>query len=465
MAGKRPNVILIAIECLRPDHMGLYGYRHQTTPHLDRFAQGGTVFENAISPHIPTTPAFGSMLTGRDCFGTDTVALRHKGSMAPDAPTLPEVLREGGYDTLCVGFARNPAVRGFAEHLDFLSWGGWQDRPLRKAENLCKVALPRLRRFAASEKPFFLLLRYMDPHTPYLPPAPFDRAFYTGNEFDPTNKSMEPVLGFKPLADYFATWMPPGVTDADYVVAQYDGEIAYMDSCLQDLLDEIAALGLEEDTLVVIVGDHGETLCEHDCYFDHHGLYECTLRVPLVLRMPGRIPAGLRLPGSAALMDVTPTVLDFLGIRPPVRFEGQSLLPDMMGQERAARSEFYITECTWMRKHGWRTPEWKLIHALEPDFHFKAEVELYNLVDDPGENRNLAQQRPEVVASLEARMQAHIARREKETGRPNPMHTNPHWHGVSEVSRPFVSSQEAYDTLHAGQRGAAEPVQDREPKK
>jgi hypothetical protein len=110
-----------------------------------------------------------------------------------------------------------------------------------------------------------------------------------------------------------------------------------------------------------------------------------------------------------------------------------------------------------MRKHGWRTPEWKLIRALEPDFHFKPEVELYNLIKDPDENNNVAEQEPEVVAMLTARMEAHIAKRTRETGRENPMYTNLNWHGKG--TGPFKSSQEAYDTMHIGSPKAAQKLQ------
>jgi len=273
---------------------------------------------------------------------------------------------------------------------------------------------------------------------------------------------MDPVFAFKPFADYFATWMPPGVTDKDYIIAQYDGAVAYMDACIRNIFAQVSALGLDENTLIVLDSDHGETLYDHDCYFDHHGLYECTLRVPLVFRMPGRVPAGLRLSGYATLMDVTPTILDILGIPTDLPFDGQSLLPEMQGTPRRPTVESYLTEATWMRKHGWRTPEWKLIRALEPDFHFKPEIELYNLIEDPGESRNLAPDEPEVVEFLQNRMSAWIARREKETGRTNPMLTNPRWHGCKGVTGPFQSSQQAYDSLHIGDVGTAARLQARE---
>ena len=155
---------------------------------------------------------------------------------------------------------------------------------------------------------------------------------------------------------------------------------------------------------------------------------------------------------------------DPLGIRTKIKFDGRSLVPEMKGRRpRQSDTEFYITECTWMRKHGWRTPEWKLIHALEPDFHFKPEVELYNLIDDPEESVNLAGKEKAVVAMLEERMQAWIAKREKATGRPNPIYTNLDWHGQG--CGPFTSSQQAYDTMHIGDPEAARKLQAGQAKK
>ena len=109
-----------------------------------------------------------------------------------------------------------------------------------KAQNLNNVAIPELERLHKAKQPFLLFLRHLDPHTPYLPPAPFERMFYHGNECDPKNHSMDPVMAFKPFRDYFASWMPPGITDKDYVNAQYDGEVAYMDACIQSIFTTLA---------------------------------------------------------------------------------------------------------------------------------------------------------------------------------------------------------------------------------
>jgi arylsulfatase A-like enzyme len=300
----------------------------------------------------------------------------------------------------------------------------------------------------------------MDPHAPYLPPPPYERAFYHGNETDPKNESMQPVMDFKPFRDFFASWMPPGITDKEYVIAQYDGAVAYMDAAIQSIFTALEAKGLAEDTIVVINGDHGETLYDHSCYFDHHGLYDPTLAVPLIIRYPGRVPAGVRVTGYNQHKDLVPTLIELAEISPGIEFDGRSLMQLVRGETPSFESEMYITECTWMRKHGWRTPEWKLIIALEPDFHFKPEIELYNLIADPGENNNVAEREPQVVEMLKARMDAWIAKREAETGLPNPIHHQGDWHGKEGVG-PFKSSQQAYDMLHIGDPNQAARLQSR----
>ena len=453
---KRPNLLLFGIDSLRMDHMSLHGYHRLTTPHIDRLAAGGCVFENAFSPSIPTTPGYSSMFTGMDCFGTDVVALRHEGPLGSHVKTMAELLGENGYNTTCVGFSGNQASRGFQKYLDFSGWGSWEEGRSHKAENLNAVAIPELERLAGEDEPFFLFLRHMDPHAPYLPPQPFERVFYHSDELDPANHSLDPVMSFKPFCDFFASWFPPGCTDKNYVIAQYDGALAYMDACIASILQAVRSLGIEEETLIVVDSDHGETHHDHECWFDHHGVYDCTIRIPLVLVYPGKIPRGLGFRDYVQMKDIMPTILDLMGIRTSIKFDGRSLLPLMRGKPRRQEPEFYITEATWMRKHGWRTPEWKLIQALEPDFHSKPEIELYNLVVDPEENYNLAKQEPGVVAMLQARMEAHIARRTKQTGRTNPMLTNLNWHGHG---APFKTSQEAHDTLHIGSPQMAEKLQ------
>ncbi|MEM7532060.1 MAG: sulfatase [Chloroflexota bacterium] len=450
--SRRPNVILMGIDSLRRDHMSCYGYHRLTTPHIDQYAKKATLFENTISAHIPTTSAYASMLTGLDVISTQVVALRHRGPLRSEVKTLAEILRDEGYNTTCVGFSGNPSSRGFDTYLDYEGWGSWNEGRSPKAQNLNDVAIPEMVRLAQASEPFFLFLRHMDPHAPYLPPAPYERAFYHGNETDPANQSMNPVMNFKPFRDCFASWMPPGITDKDYVIAQYDGAIAYMDACIQGIFSAVESLGIEDETMVIINGDHGETLYDHECWFDHHGLYEPTLMVPLIIRYPGKMPEGKRVAGFNQHKDLVPTILDLADLSQDtqdIAFDGRSLMDMVHGEVPSFESEMYITECTWMRKHGWRTPEWKLILALEPDFHFKPEIELYNLSVDPEENNNVADENPDVVDLLRTRMDAWIARREQESGLLNPIHHQGDWHGHKGVG-PFNTSQQAYDTLYIG---------------
>ncbi|MCJ7550352.1 MAG: sulfatase, partial [Anaerolineae bacterium] len=294
---KLPNIVLLGIDSLLADHMSCYGYDRLTTPHIDRFAQEGTLFERYYSPHIPTTSGYANMLTGMDVFNTQVVALRHKGEMRSEVQTLPEILRDFGYTSTCVGFKGNPASRGFDTYLQFSGWGPGEDGRSHKAECLNEVAIPELERLADGDEPFLLFLRHMDPHSPYLPPGPFERIFYHGNECDPENRSMDPVMAFKPFCDYFAEWMPDGISDKDYVIAQYDGAIAYMDAAIQSIFKALEARGMLDETIVIVTSDHGETLYDHDCYFDHHSIYDVTLHVPMIIRYPSKVPAGNRVGG------------------------------------------------------------------------------------------------------------------------------------------------------------------------
>jgi len=454
---KKPNILFIGIDSCRATRMSLCGYERLTTPHIDRMAGGGVKFINCFSPSIPTPPGYSALLTGRDCFGTGIVTLRNVPEL-PKGITLQEVLADNGYNCSCIGFDDGAYTHGFHNYINYSSWGpDRDDGKSHKAENMNDVALPEMKRLAADDKPFFLFLRHMDPHAPYLPPEPFSKMFYQGDECDPENHSLDKLYDFKPFRDFHITWFPVGCTDAEYVKAQYDGAIAYMDSCIQQLFTALSDLGIEDETLIVLTSDHGETLDEHDCYFDHHGLYEGTLRVPLVFKYPGTVPEGRVFDGYVQQKDVMPTVLELIGIETGLTFDGRSLVPFWKGGKREPEPEFYLTEATWMRKHGWRTPEWKLIAALEPDFHYKPAVELYNLIKDPLELKNVAETEPDVVQMLMKRMKEHIEKRKIAWNTENPADVAAGiWNGIS---RPFESSDEAYNTMHIGDPEAAQKLQ------
>jgi len=268
---------------------------------------------------------------------------------------------------------------------------------------------------------------------------------------------MEPVWQSAWFANYFSEWLA-GVRDIEFVRAQYDAEVAYTDLCVAHVLNRLEELSLADETLLIVGADHGEELDDHGCWFDHHGLYDTNVRVPLLMRLPPRLPAGHVVKGMTCLLDVAPTILDLVGapeIAARERLQGSSLLPlvepsvvsrqslDRQSQQpanpaggdaagtddsrlttdgsRGTWDALYLTECTWMRKRGWRTPQWKLIRALEQDIYGKPPVELYDLREDPAEQTNLAETRPAVVAALSADMEAWIAHRLKETGLPDPL--------------------------------------------
>ncbi|HOM81114.1 MAG: sulfatase-like hydrolase/transferase [Armatimonadetes bacterium] len=420
------NILVIAIDTLRADHLGCYGYPLPTSPHIDRLAREGVVFQ-CFSPHIPTHPGYTTLFTGKDVMAHQIVCQGGKVELDPKVRLLAEILRENGYFTA----AADNLGRWFPRGFDLYEGYQWDQDPKgawRKGEAVNKTAQRILDECVRQPKPWFAFLHYWDPHTPYLPPVPFDRMFYHGNERAPENHSMDAVFAFEPFRYYFMQWMG-GVTDIEFPKRQYDAAIAYADVCLQHLFTQLAALGALEETVVVITADHGEEMDEHEMWFDHHGLYDTNLRVPLIMRCPDRLPRGKYVDGMVTLMDVAPTLLALAGLEEAAAKEGmlgKNLLPlvrDEVAPGQGSTERIFLTENTWMRKRGVRTREWKLIRACEPDIHNRPPIELYHLPTDPGEQYNLAQERPEVVAELSNALDEWIERRKRETGLPDPIET------------------------------------------
>lgn len=422
------NIILFSIDTLRADRLSCYGHSRLTSPHIDRLAAQSALFTEYFSPHIPTFPGHTTLMTGRDVYAHQISGQSHARELDPSIPMLAEMLQQAGYYTA----AADNLGRWFARGMDDIQGYSWDTADAagwRKGEAVLQAALSVLHRAASQDKPFFLFIHFWDPHTPYLPPAPFSRMFYEGDEKDPANRSMDPVWSFENFKWYFNEWMP-GVTDIEFPKAQYDAEIAYADACLAHVLTRIEELGLADDTLLALTSDHGEELDEHGCWFDHHGLYDPNTHIPLILRLPGRIPAGTRIPGFATHLDLTPTILDYAGLLDGQRrFDGVSLRPLMDrrpgGISRGVRDIVHMTENTWMKKRAVRTHEWKLIVALEPDMHGFPPVELYHLSEDPAEQRNVSAEYPEIVRDLRSRMEEHVRARTASEGLADPLPSQP----------------------------------------
>jgi arylsulfatase A-like enzyme len=422
------NIVWIIVDCLRPDHLGCYGYRRLTSPHIDRFAREAVRFETVLSPHIPTQPAHTTAFSSRDVFSHQIVAQGGARELDPDVPLLPRLLAERGYFTAAVDNIGRWFAPAFERYLEYPRWSHDGAEPWRNGEQVTAGALEALAECRTGSRPFFLFLHYWDPHTPYLPPPPFDRMFYTGDPHDPRHASMEPVMRSPWFANYFREWLED-IRDREFVKAQYDASIAYADLCISHVFNRLGELDLMDECVIVLGADHGEELDEHGCWFDHHGLYETNVRVPLLVRLPGAEQAGRVVRGPVNLMDVAPTLLDLsrlADVAGAAAMQGRSLARHLRGQEeRATAAAVYLTECTWMRKRGWRVERpgerWKLIEALEPDIYGKPAVELYDLTADPGEQANLADTRPEVVAKLRAEMETWVAARRAAEGCGEPL--------------------------------------------
>lgn len=429
------NIILFSLDTVRPDRLGCYGCRRATSANLDRIAAEGTVFADYHSPHIPTYPGHTTMMTGRDVYSHHVTGQSNAYPLSPEIPTLAELFRGQGWFTAAADSLGKWFTRGF-DLCEGYSWdtpasGGW-----RKGEAVTAAALKALNRAANQKLPFFLFIHYWDAHTPYLPPAPFDRMYYEADAKAPDLRSMDPVWDFEPFSGYFHEWMP-GVTDIEFPKAQYDAEIAYMDACLAHVLTRLEELRIIDETMLVFTADHGEELDEHGCWFDHHGLYDTNTHVPLIIRLPGVVPAGVRVRGLARMTDLAPTLLDYAGLtgdhgtsgvkalsEAARAMDGVSLRPMALGGDCPV-DMLHLTENTWMKKRAVRTSEWKLIRALEPDLHGFPPVELYRLADDPGERHNLADELPQIVDELTAEMDEHVGRRTAAVGLPDPLPLQP----------------------------------------
>jgi arylsulfatase A-like enzyme len=200
------------------------------------------------------------------------------------------------------------------------------------------------------------------------------------------------------------------VTDPDYVTALYDQEIRYLDDHLPELLDVLDDLGLSENTLVMLVADHGESMTEHGIFYEHYGLYDSTLHIPFIARLPGLIPKGIRLPQMLQMQDVAPTILEAAGLPVPGEMDGKSFWPMLTGKKQDGGYDRVISlESSWQSKWSLRTDRYKFILSRGQDFYGNPLRELYHLKDDPGEEHNIMEEEEKIAAEMEAELENWIA--------------------------------------------------------
>jgi arylsulfatase A-like enzyme len=392
-----PNVLLISIDTLRPDHLGSYGYGRDTSPHLDALAAAGARFTTAVSPTSWTLPAHATLLTALppEVHGVVVDGLK----LDPSVTTLAEILQTRGYAT--AGFVSGPyldAGYGFARGFDLYddySAVRISHPAVHRAHTtpaLLRVSIDWLASWAAitRPRPFFLFVHMWDVHYDFNPPPPYDTMFdpeyrgtITGDEFE----------------NGTAVHAGMDARDLQHVVALYDGEIRYTDDAVGRLLDELRHHRVLDDTVVVVTSDHGEEFFEHGQKGHRNALYDESIRVPLIVRYPANVPAGAVVHRQVRLLDVAPTIFELTGTPPPAQFgldaslapyTGRSVVPLLSAGTEATQlapapafADLEPQGLVAVRHEAQKLIVGPLVAPRD---------QLFDLVRDPGERTDLAAQ-------------------------------------------------------------------------
>ncbi|MDD5557603.1 MAG: sulfatase [bacterium] len=436
----RPNVILITADSMRADHLGCYGYLRATSPDIDRLASEGVLFENAVTPGLWTMPSLPSLMTSTHPRVHKVMLVDKK--LPPRLPLLAELVQGGGFETAA-----------FVNHQWVGAEGQGLDRGFRYFDNSYSAGhghspeLHHLGDAAATDdliawldknmgKRVFAWIHYVNPHYPYTPPPPYDDMFeddglYRTGAWAPISPT--PFLfGF--IYENTARHMRRP-HDVDHYVSQYDGEIRFVNDQIRRITRHLDATDMRRRTIMIISTDHGESLGEHDWYFEHNKPFETVARVPLIMRGYG-VPRGRRVDALVSLIDLAPTVLDMLELPVPPSFEGRSMRSLIRGKGRQIRSYEYGGD-PWAQDFM-RTERYKLVilrpfeenHAYfgierrrrgilrsiarmlrldrsEDEEEVVEIVRLHDLLEDPGEKVDLSSEKPDIVSDLRSLLRHH----------------------------------------------------------
>jgi len=439
----RFNVLLITLDTTRADHLGCYGYEDALTPALDGLAKRGVLFERTYTSAPLTLPAHTSMFTG-------LYPLEHglrtngKHRLSGDIPTLSEVFLAKGYDTgaFVASFVLHSKFglnRGFQTYDDDLTGSEPTDAALHRSRDgniVVDRALAWLQ--GRVRKPFFCWVHLYDPHAPYLDHR--DR-----------------------FGDRFAE-------------RPYDAEVAFVDVQIDRLLKFLQTERLDERTIVVVIGDHGEGLLQHQERRHGQMLYNSTLHVPWIISCPGTLPENQRIATPVSVADVYPTLIEALKLKGASRISGRSVMPAIRGKKLASRGLYAETNEPYLES-GWSplrcliSDNWKYIHTPR--------VELYDLAQDPEETKNLAAEQDEQLRRLERRLtdlesglqlreggvlQLSAADRQKlaglgyvgHAGKSDVFAVDPKLHDIKDMIGAFDSLEDARTLLEAGKFSEAE---------
>lgn len=386
-----PNVIIIVVDCLRADHLSLYGYHRRTSPGIDAFAKKSVVFRQAISQAPTTLLSFASIFTSMDVSAHGlTGSVRKLG----DSPlTMAEIFKIYGYRTaaFCGGVNLNP-MYGFNKGFDMYSH---TDRTATFFSDTVPQALAWAEERKAEGEKFLLLVHGNELHTPYAFPqlSIYDKGFKVSPELKAMTMAESRV--FAAYKRKIVLRDGKGVLnltddDAGHLVARYDEGIRYADASISVLLNKLRKEGLLDHAMVIVTADHGEGLFDHDYYFHDFNMYEDALHVPLLISVPGAAAGNVA--RQVQLIDLLPTMLEFAGIPPDKEAQGRSLLPLVTGKGEGPAETYSFSESRFGGKVI-RSSEWKLMVN-------SYNTELYNLKNDPGEKKDLAGGDKDKVAEL-----------------------------------------------------------------
>jgi len=370
-----PNIILISIDTLRADHLSCYGY-HRPTPYVDELSRDSVLFENAFSQAPWTTASHMSLFTSLypSVHRVSHVALSDVRS------TLVADFQHNGYQT--AAFVAAIALSGkFGFNRGFDEYHNKADDPSAEANNFRAFEWLDQRN---AEKPFFLFLHYYDVHRRYEPKAPYN--MYYCRKCNPSLDSL--------IVGPYGKQTRLTLQELYDIVALYDGEIRYMDDQIGNLIQYLKDKNLYHNSMVILLSDHGEGFLEHGLMDHGNSLYQELMRVPLLTKFPREQHKGLKIKTAVRLIDVLPTVVDYLKWKPAQLVQGISLLPLL---RNTGKSNTPVLGSGAIGSEMISDGQWKLIHNSELEKRLasvplavKSEFELYDLEIDPREHNNLA---------------------------------------------------------------------------
>ena len=412
------NVILITADTLRADYLHCYGNNRIGTPNIDKLAREGILFRNCFCQSTTTNPSHASILTS--LYPKDHRVYLNTDYLPEDVRMISEYMRDAGFNTVGAVSAPhlNPEVSGFGRGFStFISCQGPQATASQTNQNV----LSWLRENSRSK--FFMWLHYFDPHTPYTPPTAFGQGYYEGDPRDPRHTSMAEVAYPRRWEKNAALmeWLK-GVTDIQFPIAQYMGEISYLDAQIGAVIAALYDQGVQGNTMIIFTSDHGEALGEHHIYFAHAGLYEATVRVPLIVWYPSSLQPDT-IDSYVMGIDIMPTILDSCGVEVQASIRGRTLLSLVRGATEAIH-DWVFCEHVANNQAMMRNKKWKYIKSLK-NWRFNERFiitegnrELYDLESDPGELNNCANDYPALEKELDEELVAWL---EKTPPRRGPM--------------------------------------------